>query len=102
VHGMVLHADGGVLGSKPYAASGAYIDRMSDYCKACVYDRRKRTGEGACPFNFLYWNFMIENESKLARNPRLAMPYRTLGAMAPAEREALRAAASAFFAALGL
>jgi deoxyribodipyrimidine photolyase-related protein len=75
---------------------------MSDYCKACVYDRRKRTGEGACPFNFLYWNFMIENESKLARNPRLAMPYRTLGVMAPAEREALRAAASAFFAALGL
>ncbi len=102
VHGMVLHADGGVLGSKPYAASGAYIDRMSDYCKTCVYDRRKRVGEGACPFNFLYWNFLIENEPKLARNPRIAMPYRTLGAMTPTERESLRAAASAFFESLGL
>lgn len=102
VHGMVLHADGGVLGSKPYAASGAYIDRMSDYCKGCAFDRRKRTGEGACPFNFLYWNFLIENESKLARNPRLALPYRALAAIAPSEREALRAASTQFFASLAI
>lgn len=102
VHGMVLHADGGVLGSKPYAASGAYIDRMSDYCGKCAHDRRKRTGEGACPFNFLYWNFLIENESRLARNPRLAMPYRAFLAMQPAERKALRMAAAEFFAALGI
>lgn len=81
VHGMVLHADGGVLGSKPYAASGAYIDRMSDYCRTCAYDPKIKTGPDACPFNYLYWNFLIRNESKLAKNPRMAMPYRTLSKM---------------------
>jgi deoxyribodipyrimidine photolyase-related protein len=84
-HGMVMFADGGLLASKPYAASGAYIDRMSDYCGACVYDPRIKTGAGACPFNLLYWNFLIENRSVLGRNPRLAMPYRTLDRM-PSQR----------------
>eukprot|EP01037_Dinobryon_pediforme_P012758 gene12758-12855_t len=80
-HGMVLFADGGVLASKPYAASGAYIDRMSDYCSGCFYDPKVKTGPKACPFNYLYWNFLIENEARLAQNPRLAMPYRTLNLM---------------------
>jgi deoxyribodipyrimidine photolyase-related protein len=87
VHGMAIYADGGMLASKPYAASGAYIDRMSDYCGACAHDPKLKTGPKACPFNPLYWNFLIENEAKLARNPRLAMPYRTLAAMT-AERRA--------------
>ncbi len=81
VHGMALFADGGVFGSKPYAASGAYIDRMSDYCGSCAYDPKLKAGVKACPFNYLYWNFLSENEGKLGRNPRMAMPYRTLGAM---------------------
>jgi deoxyribodipyrimidine photolyase-related protein len=102
VHGMVLHADGGVLGSKPYAASGAYIDRMSDYCAGCVHDRKRKTGDGACPFNFLYWSFLIENEQRLSRNPRMAMPYRNLAAMSAAQRAELRHASDAFFAAIGI
>jgi deoxyribodipyrimidine photolyase-related protein len=96
VHGMVLHADGGVLGSKPYAASGAYIDRMSDYCSSCAYDVKIKSGAKACPFNYLYWNFLIENESKLAKNPRMAMPYRTLQKMTDVRRQEITADSSAF------
>ncbi|KPF67114.1 deoxyribodipyrimidine photolyase [Bosea sp. AAP35] len=86
-HGMALFADGGLLASKPYAASGAYIDRMSNYCGSCVYDPKIKTGEGACPFNPLYWNFLIENRGRLGNNPRMAMPYKTLDKM-PADRVA--------------
>ncbi|PZO02964.1 MAG: cryptochrome/photolyase family protein [Hyphomicrobiales bacterium] len=82
-HGMVMFADGGLLASKPYAASGAYIDRMSDYCGRCVYDPKIKTGKGACPFNVLYWNFLIRNRTVLERNPRMAMPYKTLDRMPP-------------------
>jgi deoxyribodipyrimidine photolyase-related protein len=85
-HGMSLFADGGLLASKPYAASGAYIDRMSDYCRGCAYDVRKKSGPGACPFNLLYWRFMIVNQERLANNPRMAMPYRTLAKMTPERR----------------
>ena len=65
VHGMALFADGGLLASKPYAASGAYINRMSDYCQNCEYDPKMRQGEKACPFNYLYWYFLIVNEERL-------------------------------------
>ena len=97
-HGMALFADGGLLASKPYAASGAYINRMSDYCGGCTYDPGVKSGAGACPFNLLYWNFLIENRGRLARNPRMAMPYRTLDAMTPERREILAREAQTFLA----
>ncbi|WP_421697346.1 cryptochrome/photolyase family protein [Ancylobacter sp.] len=100
VHGMVMHADGGRLGSKPYAASGAYIDRMSDYCSGCTFDPAIKRGPGACPFNYLYWNFLIENENTLSSNPRLAMPYRTLARMPAEQRAEIVADATAFLASL--
>ena len=96
VHGLILYADGGVLGSKPYASSGAYINRMSDYCRHCRFDVRKRTGPDACPFNYLYWDFMMRHEEKLARNPRMKMPFDTLRRMKPELREAYRAEAERF------
>jgi deoxyribodipyrimidine photolyase-related protein len=80
-HGMALFADGGVMASKPYAASGAYIGRMSDYCAGCRYKPDVKLGPNACPFNYLYWDFLLRNEAKLKANPRMAMPYRTLAKM---------------------
>ncbi len=77
VIGMSQFADGGLLGSKPYAASGAYIDRMSDYCGDCAYSVSKKRGEGACPFNPLYWDFLHRNRDRLSNNPRLGQMYRT-------------------------
>ena len=95
-HGMALHADGGVLGSKPYAASGAYLDRMSDYCAECAYDPKVKSGPGACPFNYLYWDFLVRNASRLEGNPRMAMPYRTLARMSGERRRQIAADAKAF------
>ena len=85
VTGMVLYADGGLLASKPYAAGGAYINRMSDYCKGCSFNVKKKNGAEACPFNYLYWDFLMRNRKKLEGNPRLAMPYRTLQRMSEEE-----------------
>jgi len=96
VHGMVMFADGGLLASKPYAASGAYIDRMSDYCAGCRYDPAVKSGPGACPFNPLYWNFLIENEDKLGNNPRMAMPYRNLRRFSAERRAEIAREAAAF------
>ena len=93
VHGMATFADGGLIGSKPYAASGAYINKMSDYCGRCRYDVKKRTGDDACPFNALYWDFMIRNEKVLGRNARMAMPYRTLARMDARARAEVQAQA---------
>ena len=95
-HGMALFADGGRMASKPYAASGAYIDRMSDYCRDCRYDVRQKTGPEACPFNVLYWDFLMRNEGRLSGNPRLAMPYRTLARMDGDRRSRISADARRF------
>ncbi len=78
VTGMILFADGGYLASKPYAASGAYINKMSNYCKNCHYDVKLKNGSKACPFNYLYWNFMIKNKEKIGKNHRLAIAYNNL------------------------
>lgn len=97
VTGMVLHADGGLLGSKPYAASGSYINRMSDYCKNCRYNVREKTGENACPFNYLYWDFFIRHEGKLKGNPRLGHSYNMLSRMNKEKTETIKADAERFF-----
>jgi len=95
-HGMALFADGGLLASKPYAASGAYINRMSDYCSGCRYSPDKKLGEGACPFNYLYWYFLISKEKQLRSNPRMGLAYRNLSNKPEAEIEAIVAQAEDF------
>lgn len=102
VQGMSQFADGGLLASKPYASSGAYIDRMSDFCGSCVYDVKVKSGPKACPFNFLYWSFLIRNAPKLRGNQRLAMPYRTLDGWDDARRAAITAEAEMFLDSLAL
>ncbi|WP_395686775.1 cryptochrome/photolyase family protein [Aestuariivirga sp.] len=95
-HGMALYADGGVMASKPYAASGAYINRMSDYCSGCAYDPAEKLGPKACPFNYLYWDFLLRNEKRLSGNPRMAMPYRTLAKMEAGRKREIATAAELF------
>ena len=95
-HGMALYADNGLLASKPYAASGAYIHRMSDFCGGCAYDVKAKSGRDACPFNFLYWAFLIRNERRLSDNPRMAFPYKTLEKWSDAQKRAITAEAEAF------
>ncbi len=94
--GMILFADGGLLGSKPYAASGAYINRMSDYCGSCRYDVTQRIGPDACPFNALYWDFLVRNRAKLGTNQRLSLPYRSWDAMSATTQDELRAQAALY------
>ena len=101
VRGMALFADGGVMASKPYAASGAYINRMSDYCSGCAYDVKAATGPNACPFNFLYWDFIARHQERLGANPRMAMPVRTLARMDPARVARMREQAASFLDATG-
>ncbi|MEL6687366.1 MAG: cryptochrome/photolyase family protein [Pseudomonadota bacterium] len=90
VIGMSLFGDGGLLGSKPYASSGSYINRMSNYCKDCRYKVSKRVEEDACPFNSLYWDFHMRNADKLRGNNRLNMVYRNLDKMDEETKAALR------------
>ena len=88
--GMSQFADGGLLATKPYVSSAAYIDRMSDYCKGCHYDKKLREGDRACPFNALYWDFHVKHKAKLANNPRIGMVYRQLDKMSDAAVQALQ------------
>ena len=87
--GMSQFADGGIVGTKPYVSSATYIDKMSHYCKGCYYDKSKKTGEKACPFNSLYWNFYDQNEDKLSKNPRIGMMYNVWRKMNPNAKAAL-------------
>ncbi|MBP0049859.1 cryptochrome/photolyase family protein [Marinobacterium sp. AK62] len=96
VQGMVLFADGGLMASKPYIASGAYIHRMSDYCTRCRFDVKQKTGPRACPFNYLYWDFLDRHRDKLASNPRLGLAYRNLDRMSAEALEATRESARIF------
>ena len=89
VSGMVLFADGGVLASKPYAAGGSYINKMSNYCASCRYRVAKKNGPDACPFNYLYWDFLARNREKLAQNPRVGMMYRTYDRMGEDKKQAI-------------
>jgi deoxyribodipyrimidine photolyase-related protein len=93
VIGMGLFADGGLLASKPYAASGNYINRMSTYCKGCRYNPKQRRGDKACPFNALYWDFLARHADQLRRNPRMALVIKQLEKLPAEELAAIRASA---------
>jgi deoxyribodipyrimidine photolyase-related protein len=90
VVGMTLYADGGIMGTKPYAASANYIDKMSDYCKTCAYKPKETIGDRACPFNSLYWDFIGRNERTFAANQRMALPVRAWQGRDPAMRLAIQ------------
>ena len=87
--GMSQFADGGIVGTKPYVSSATYIDKMSHYCGSCFYKKELKTGEKACPFNSLYWNFYDRNEGKLSKNPRIGMMYNVWRKMKPEAKIAL-------------
>jgi deoxyribodipyrimidine photolyase-related protein len=86
--GMSQFADGGIIATKPYISSGAYINKMSNYCKSCSYRVQDKTGEQSCPFNSLYWNFLNKKREILKDNPRMGMMYRLLDKKNPDELEA--------------
>jgi deoxyribodipyrimidine photolyase-related protein len=93
--GMSQYADGGVMASKPYIATGQYIARMSPHCKGCRFDPTQRTGERACPFTTLYWDFLMRHEGRLAANPRMALQVKNLVRLPAPERAAVAARAAA-------
>ena len=95
VIGMGVFADGGLLASKPYAASGAYINRMSSYCKGCRYNVKQRSGPDACPFNSLYWDFLARHQEQMRRNPRMALVMKQLEKLPSEELAAVRTRAQA-------
>lgn len=99
--GMSQFADDGLLASKPYAASGAYIHRMSDYCEACTYDVKAKEGPKACPFNLLYWHFVARHVDRLRGNPRMVQMVRTWEGFAPEKQARLTRDAERFLASLG-
>jgi len=98
--GMSQFADGGLLASKPYAASGAYINRMSDYCGGYQYDVKQRTGPQACPFNALYWDFISRHRSVIGNNPRMAQMVRTYDKFPADGRQRIADSAATFLASL--
>ena len=99
VLGMVLHADGGFMASKPYAAGAAYISKMSDYCKGCRYEPTVRTGPEACPFHALYWSFYDRHQARFAKNPRVAAMIGNWNKRKPEEQSEVRKSATAWLTA---
>ena len=93
--GMSQYGDGGLLGSKPYVATGKYIQRMSNHCSGCRFDPTQSTGPRACPFTTLYWDFLMRHEAVLRQNPRMAMQMKNLDRLAPEAQEAIAAQAEA-------
>ena len=98
VIGVVLYADGGYVASKPYAATSTYINRMSDYCRGCQYDPNLKTGPKACPFNYLYWDFIDRHSERLGKIHRMEMAVENWWKRSDAEREEVRKSARAFLA----
>jgi deoxyribodipyrimidine photolyase-related protein len=98
--GMSQFADGGIVGSKPDVSSGAYINRMSDYCKSCAYSVSRKVGEGACPFNLLYWHFLDRHRERFSANPRMGNMYRSWDRMDAEKRAQILEEADAFLARL--
>lgn len=96
VTGMALFADGGFLASKPYASGGTYINKMSDYCKKCSYKVSEKHGPDACPFNYLYWDFLVRNREKLKSNHRIRMMYKTYDRMTETKKLAINMDSMAF------
>ncbi len=88
--GMSQYADGGVMGSKPYIASGKYIDRMSPHCTGCRFDPAQRSGERACPFTTLYWDFLMRHQALLAKNPRMVLQVKNLARLTDVDKQAVR------------
>ena len=95
VLGMALFADGGVMASKPYAATGKYIQRMGNHCAGCRFDPAESTGEAACPFTTLYWDFLGRHEQRLGSNPRMALQVKNLARLSADKRSAICARADA-------
>ena len=93
--GMSQFADGGIMASKPYVASGKYIQRMSNYCVGCRFDPTKACGEDACPFTTLYWDFLQRHRRPLERNQRMSMQLRNLKRKSADELQAIRRQATA-------
>jgi deoxyribodipyrimidine photolyase-related protein len=87
--GMSQYADGGVMGSKPYIATGKYIQRMGPHCKGCRYDPAQRSGDAACPFTTLYWDFLMRHEATLAKNPRMALQVRNVARLTDVQKQAV-------------
>ncbi len=98
--GMSQYGDGGIVGTKPYVASGNYINRMSDHCRHCRFDPRQATGEAACPFTTLYWDFLARHETRFSRNPRMRQQYANLRRKDAGELKSIRAAARRLRAAM--
>ena len=98
--GMALHADGGLMGSKPYAASANYINKMSNYCGNCRYDPKQRLGPDACPFNALYWNFIATHHAALAKNPRMSQTANSYQKMSDGDKADIKKQVEGFLAEL--